>query len=212
MLKRFFLALCSLSIVLSGYSFATQPEEGKEYIKLAAPVKDAPAVVEFFSFYCPPCAAFAGRYNIPQAVNKIMPIGTTVVKYHVSSMGPLGEELTDAWSVARILGVESQVEIPLFKAVQETHSIKSKADIRQVFIDAGIPAEQYDSAINSMVVRSLTAKQNQAVNEFGVTGTPAFYVNGRYLVKNNGIQSTTDEEYALHFADVVQYLLGEVAH
>ncbi|EBL7895035.1 disulfide bond formation protein DsbA [Salmonella enterica] len=212
MLKRFFLALCSLSIVLSGYSFATQSEEGKEYIKLAAPVKGAPAAVEFFSFYCPPCAAFAGRYNIPQAVNKIMPIGTTVVKYHVSSMGPLGEELTDAWSVARILGVESQVEIPLFKAVQETRSIKSKADIRQVFIDAGIPAEQYDSAINSMVVRSLTAKQNQAVNEFGVTGTPAFYVNGRYLVKNNGIQSTTDEEYALHFADVVQYLLGEVAH
>ena len=211
MLKKLFFCLCFWGLLTGGVNsaVAAQPEEGEQYIKLASPVKDAPAVVEFFSFYCPPCAAFAGRYNIPQAVNKIMPIGTTVVKYHVSSMGPLGEELTEAWSVARILGVESQVEIPLFKAVQETRSIKSKADIRQVFIDAGIPAEQYDSAINSMVVRSLTSKQNQSVNEFGVTGTPAFYVNGKYLVKNNGIQSTTDEEYASHFSEMIKYLLGK---
>lgn len=45
-------------------------------------------------------------------------------------MGAFGEALTEAWSVARALGVESQVEIPLFRAVQEKRSIKSKADIR----------------------------------------------------------------------------------
>lgn len=207
MFKKFLLLFFCTSTGGINSSAAAQPEEGEQYIELALPVKNAPAVVEFFSFYSPPCAAFAGRYNIPQALNKIMPIGTSVVKYHVSSMGALGEELTDAWSVAQILGVESQVEIPLFKAVQETRSIKNKSDIRQVFIDAGIPAEQYDSAMSSMIVHSLAAKQNQAVEIFGVTGTPSFYVNGKYRVINNGVISTTDDEYITGFSVLVRFLL-----
>ncbi|MEC9680606.1 protein disulfide oxidoreductase DsbA, partial [Escherichia marmotae] len=47
---------------------AAAPVEGKDYSVLKAPVADAPAVVEFFSFYCPPCAAFSSRFFVSQAV------------------------------------------------------------------------------------------------------------------------------------------------
>ncbi|EHC47229.1 thiol-disulfide interchange protein DsbA [Salmonella enterica subsp. enterica serovar Inverness str. R8-3668] len=103
--------------------------------------------------------------------------------------------------------MESQVEIPLFRAVQEKRSIKSKADIRQVFIDAGVPAEQYDSAINSLVVRAMTATQIQAAEEFGVTGTPSFFVKGKYLIRNGGIESMTEEGYGSAFSEIVRDLL-----
>ncbi|EBS5119649.1 thioredoxin domain-containing protein [Salmonella enterica subsp. enterica serovar Oranienburg] len=197
-----FLAMNALSTVL-----AAPPQEGLQYTQLVTPVRDAPDVVEFFSFYCPPCAAFAGRYGVTRAVEKALPADTRVVKYHVSTMGALGEALTEAWSVARALGVESRVETPLFMAVQEKRSIKSKADIRQVFIDAGVPAKQYDVAMESLVVRAMTATQMQAAEKYGVTGTPSFFVKGKYLIRNNGINPMTEEGYGPAFAEVVRALL-----
>lgn len=211
MLKKILRPLLAglLAMNVPGTSQATELKAGRQYTELSSVVQEAPDVVEFFSFNCPPCAAFAGRYGVSQAIEKVLPAGTRIEKYHVSALGPLGEELTEAWSVARVLGVESQVELPLFQAVQEKRSIKSRADIRQVFINAGVPAEEYDNAINSLVVRAVTATQIQAAKKFGVTGTPSFFVKGRYLVRNNGMSSKTEDGYGPAFADVVSALLNK---
>lgn len=205
-----FLLFCGVSIAcMPVMTRAAAPVEGKGYTVLKTPVADAPAVVEFFSFYCPPCAAFSNRYFVSRAVDKILPPGEKVVKYHVSAMGPMGPELTEAWSVAKVLGVEDKVELPLFVAVQINRSIKTEGSIRQVFVDAGIPARDYDAARNSMAVRALTAKQQEAARAYGVTGTPSFFVKGRYLVNNGGIQPSTEQDYGKSFADVVNALLKQ---
>ncbi|HAV8660967.1 DsbA family protein [Escherichia coli] len=203
-----FLLFCGLGIAcMPAVTQAAAPVEGKDYSVLKAPVADAPAVVEFFSFYCPPCAAFSSRFHVSQAVDKILPSGEKVVKYHVSSMGPMGPELTEAWSVAKVLGVEDKVELPLFVAVQINRSIKTEGTIRQVFIDAGISARDYDAAKNSMAVRALTARQQEAAKAYGVTGTPSFFVNGKYLVNNSAIQPFSEQDYAKGFAKIVGELL-----
>lgn len=209
MLKKITRPLLAILFALNTYSVAqaTELQAGRQYTELSPAVEDAPEVVEFFSFYCPPCAAFAGRYNVPGAIEKVLPAGSRIVKYHVGALGKFGKELTEAWSVARVLGVESKVEPLLFQAVQEKRSIKSKADIRQIFIDAGVLPEHYDIAIESMLVRSDIARQIQAAEKFGVTGTPAFFVKGKYLVRNNGISATTEDGYATAFADLVSGLL-----
>ncbi|ENS0117648.1 TPA: DsbA family protein [Escherichia coli] len=203
-----FLLFCGLGIAcMPAVTQAAAPVEGKDYSVLKAPVADAPAVVEFFSFYCPPCAAFSSRFHVNQAVDKILPSGEKVVKYHVSSMGPMGPELTEAWSVAKVLGVEDKVELPLFVAVQINRSIKTEASIREVFIEAGVSARDYDAAKNSMAVRALTARQQEAAKAYGVTGTPSFFVNGKYLVNNSAIQPFSEQDYAKGFAKVVGELL-----
>lgn len=129
------------------------------------------------------------------------------MKYHVSSMGPMGRELTEAWSVAKVLGVEDKVGLPLFVAVQINRSIKTEGSIRQVFIDAGVSGCDYDAAKNSMAVRALTAKQQEAARAYGVKGTPSFFVNGKYLVNNSAIHSFSEQDYAKGFAKVVSALL-----
>ena len=71
-----FLLFCGLGIAcMPAVTQAAAPVEGKDYSVLKAPVADAPAVVEFFSFYCPPCAAFSSRFQVSQAVDKILPSG-----------------------------------------------------------------------------------------------------------------------------------------
>lgn len=204
-----FLLFCGLGIVCMPQARAADPVEGKDFTVLKTPVEDAPAVVEFFSFYCPPCAVFSSRFFVSQALDKILPSGEKVVKYHVSTMGPMGQELTEAWSIAKVLGVEDKVELPLFVAVQINRSIKTEASIRQVFVDAGISARDYDAAKNSMAVRVLTQKQQEAARTYGVTGTPSFFVRGKYLMNNGAIQPSSNQDYGKSFADVVSVLLKQ---
>lgn len=188
---------------------AGAPVEGKDYTVLKAPVVNTPTVVEFFSFYCPPCATFSTRFFVSQAVNKILPTGEKVEKYHVSSTGPMGLELTEAWSVAKVLGVEDKVELPLFVAVQINRSIKTENSIRQVFIDAGISARDYDTAKNSMAVRSLTSRQRELEKAYGITVTPSFFVKGKYLINNDAVRPSGERSYGESFADMVNALLNQ---
>ncbi|MCZ8781127.1 DsbA family protein [Escherichia albertii] len=171
------LLFCGLGIAcMPKIPLAAVPKEGKDYTVLKASVAGAPSVVEFFSFYCPPCAAFSSQFQVSQAVEKILPSGEKVMKYHVSTMGPMGPVLTEAC-------------------------------IRQVFIDTGISGRDYDAAKNSMTVRALTAKQQEAARAYGVTGTPSFFVKGKYLVNNGAIQPSSEQDYGKSFADVVSALL-----
>ncbi|HHR5551443.1 TPA: DsbA family protein [Klebsiella aerogenes] len=202
-----YIGLGAVLTLSASFALAVPLSEGVQYTTLAKPIAGAPEVVEFFSFYCPPCAAFAGTYKVSEAIDKRLPDGTKIEKYHVSAMGAMGKSLTEAWSVAKALGVELRVETMLFAAVQTSKTIHSDADIRQVFLQAGISADEYDAAKNSFVVKALTEKQEQAAEQFGVTGTPSFFVKGKYLVRNNGIGADTVEHYAPAFAEVVSTLI-----
>ncbi|VTN08073.1 Thiol:disulfide interchange protein DsbA precursor [Raoultella ornithinolytica] len=55
------------------------------------------------------------------------------------------------------LGVEDKITVPMFEAVQKTQTVQTVADIRKVFVDAGVKGEDYDAAWNSFVVKSLVA-------------------------------------------------------
>lgn len=131
-----------------------------------------------------------------------------VEKYHASFMGTMGKQLTEAWSIAKALGVEDKVEGPLFEAVLKHHSVKSENDIKAVFVQAGVDAGEFDAARNSFMVKTLTARQEKAAEEFGLTGTPSFYVNGKYQIKNNGIKDGSTEGYGKEFAEVVHQLMA----
>ncbi|MFO6426163.1 hypothetical protein ACLBOM_08380 [Escherichia coli] len=42
---------------------------------MASAVQDNETVVEFFSFYCPPCYAFSQDYGIDKAIRESLPPG-----------------------------------------------------------------------------------------------------------------------------------------
>ncbi|EHC57130.1 thiol-disulfide interchange protein DsbA [Salmonella enterica subsp. enterica serovar Johannesburg str. S5-703] len=159
-MKKIWLALAGMVLAFS--ASAAQISDGKQYITLDKPVAGEPQVLEFFSFYCPHCYQFEEVLHVSDNVKKKLPEGTKMTKYHVEFLGPLGKELTQAWAVAMALGVEDKVTVPLFEAVQKTQTVQSAADIRKVFVDAGVKGEDYDAAWNSFVVKSLVAQQEKA--------------------------------------------------
>ncbi|CAI2021434.1 Thiol:disulfide interchange protein DsbA precursor [Serratia proteamaculans] len=183
----------------------THPQEGREYVTLANPLASQPSVVEFFSFYCGPCYQFIEQYPVAAAINRSLPDGN-VIKYHVNAMGSLGNELTEAWAIAIVMGKTDQVEKPLFEAIRNK-KLNSIADIQSIFSQVGVDATTYEQSRQSLLVKGTVARQNTAIEAFAVTSTPSFYVNGKYQINNSGVAATSPQEYVDNFASVVHALL-----
>ncbi|PQQ36361.1 thiol:disulfide interchange protein DsbA [Photorhabdus bodei] len=206
-MKKLWLALVGMVMAFS--VSAANFTEGKQYVELKSPVADQPPVLEFFSFYCPHCYQFEEIFKVPQTVKQHLPEGTKLVRYHVDFLGPLGKELTTAWAAAMAMGVEDKVTPVLFEGIQKTLAIKTPNDIRDAFIKAGVTAEDYDAAMSSFVVKSLVVKQQKAAQDLQLRGVPAMFVNGKYMVKNDGIDASSADNYAKSYSDVVNFLLNQ---
>ncbi|VDZ50486.1 secreted thiol:disulfide interchange protein DsbA [Yersinia intermedia] len=125
------------------------------------------------------------------------------------SLGPLGKQLTQAWAVAMALGVEEKITPLMFEGVQKTQTVQTPDDIRNVFIKAGVSGEDYDAALNSFVVKSLVAQQQKAAEDLQLRGVPAMFVNGKYMIKNDGMDTSSMDIYVKQYADVVKFLLTQ---
>lgn len=101
------------------------------------------------------------------------------------------------------LGAESKVKAPLFEAAQQD-KLSSMDDIRKIFIDSGVTAEQFDNNINSFAVNGLVNKQVKAAEQFKVHGVPDFYVNGKYRVNPEGLNY---DDFVKDYVETVKGLL-----
>ncbi|SUI43537.1 thiol:disulfide interchange protein DsbA [Serratia marcescens] len=203
-MKKIWLALVGMVMAFS--ASAAQFSDGAQYVTLDKPVTGEPQVLEFFSFYCPHRYQFEQVYHVSENVKKALPAGTKMTKYHVEFLGPLGKQLTQAWAVAMALGVEDKVSPLMFEAVQKTQTVQTPDDIRNVFVKAGVTAADYDAAWNSFVVKSLVVQQEKAAEDLQLRGVPAVFVNGKYMVKNDGLDTSSMDAYVKQFADVVKFL------
>ncbi len=200
-MKKILLALMGMVMAFS-VSAATY-EQGTHYTVLNKAETEKPQVIEFFSFYCPACFQFDQNYKVSQKIKAELPKEVEYHKYHVAFMGgDVGMMLTQAWAVAMVLDVEEQVKPLLFDAVQVKRNLKSQKDIRDIFIKAGVKAEEFDELWDSFVVKSLISKQLQAVKDLELEGVPAIYVNGKYQINLNGMKSIQD------FVDATLFLVN----
>lgn len=203
-MKKIGLAL--IGMVMAFSASAVEFSDGAQYVTLDKPVTGEPQVLEFFSFYCPHCYQFEEIYHVSDSVKKILPAGTKMTKYHVEFLGPLGKQMTQAWAVAMALGVEDKITPLMFEAVQKTQTVQTPDDIRNIFVKAGVSAEDYDAALNSFVVKSLVVQQEKAAEDLQLRGVPAMFVNGKYMVKLDGLDTSSMEAYVKQFAEVVKFL------
>ncbi|WP_395496500.1 DsbA family protein [Arsenophonus endosymbiont of Lipoptena cervi] len=185
--------------------------EGIEFSQIKNAVQDAPRVVEFFSFYCPHCYNFESIYHVSKMISGkfFKDIKIKLERYHIDFLGPLGSDLTKAWTLAMVLNIEDKIALILFEGIQNKESINTSADIKAVFINMGIKSEEYDAALNSFIVRSLVIKQQKAVKDFQLVGVPAIFVNGKYMIHNKYIIGNDIIYYANAYSDIVKFLINK---
>ncbi|HGY3715404.1 TPA: thiol:disulfide interchange protein DsbA [Citrobacter gillenii] len=204
-MKKYLLPLIGLLFTVNAQ--ATTFTDGKEFITLEKAVPAAPAALKFFSFYCPSCYQYDEVLEVTDNVKKALPENIKLTEYHVDFLGPLGADMTHAWSVAMLLNVEEKVKPLLFDAVQKKQSIKTADDIRKVFIQAGVSASDYDAAWNSFAVKSLTAKQQELAKAVDLKGVPAIFINGKYMINPKGLNSDSVNTFVQNYAETVRFLI-----
>lgn len=205
-MKKYLLPLIGLLFTVS--TQAASFTDGKQFISLEKPVPAAPAALKFFSFYCPSCYQYDEVFKVTDNVKKVLPADVKLTEYHVDFLGPLGPDMTHAWSVAMLLNVEDKVKPLLFDAVQKKQTIKTVDDIRNIFINAGVSASDYDAAWNSFAVKSLTAKQQELAKAVDLKGVPAIFIKGKYMINPKGLNSDDVNSFVQSYADTVQYLIS----
>lgn len=208
-MKKILFALVGAFLAFS--ASAAQFTDGQQYVTIQKPVTGEPQVLEFFSFYCPHCYEFENVWHVSDAVKKAVPEGTKLTKYHVEFLGgDMGKVVTQAWAIAMALGVEEKVTAPLFEGIQKTQTINDPASLKDAFVKAaGITPEEYDAAWNSFVVKSLVAQQEKAAVDMDLRGVPAMFVNGKYMINNGGLDTSTMDNYTQQYANVVKFLLSQ---
>lgn len=197
------------ALVLSSTAFTSVSEgatssfrSGVHYDIISDTATETPEVKEFFSFYCGACFQYE-----PFAQMMKEEFGDSFSKYHVSFLSPRGMDkvVVQAWSTALVLGVQDEVSSLLFrKHFQQRNMTRSKEEMTTVFLGAGVDKQDFERAYDSFAVRSLTNRQIRQSEEYNVSGTPTFIINGKYRMNPQGFRDSPD--FFGEYLELARYL------
>lgn len=199
------LAAAASAISLCGVG-ASQAKEGDviDQAKLMAPAggvtdkvmgsADAPVtIIEYASPTCPHCAAFHNNVFEPF---KAAYIDTGKVRF---ILRPFVRNVLDAaiFMLAEAAGETNYHNvIATFFRTQTTWgtSDKPRDAILDVAKQLGFTQESFDAALtNQDLFTAMEALREQALNEFGLEGTPTFYVNGKTISGDKSLEQLAAE-------------------
>ncbi|MBB1363536.1 thiol:disulfide interchange protein DsbA/DsbL [Shewanella sp. SR44-4] len=206
MIKYFAIVLTLITASFS--TFATPFVEGKHYTQISNNmVPSEPKVTEFFSFYCHNCFNMESQYlpEIKAGLDKKIAFDSKHVDFMNSD---LGTEVMRALAVIHELDNKEALKIAMFGAIQgkdntgghdhaaagheHQSQINNRDDIKNVFAQFGVDAEQYDTVANSADTnKKLTMWRQQQVS-YAVQSVPAFIVNDKYAINLNEMRSLDD--------------------
>jgi protein dithiol oxidoreductase (disulfide-forming) len=181
---------------------APEFKEGVNYDVVKQTGSAQPEVLEFFSYYCPHCAKFE---PIAADLKKNLPEGVPMKKNPVAFLGrEMGPEMQRAYAVASLLNVEGKLTPAIFDKIHTQRQYpQSRTDVKQIFVDNGVPGEEFDGAVDSFAVSGMVSQFDRNTESYNIRGVPAFLVNGKYMVK---IESITSQE---QFNQLVKFLLAK---
>lgn len=157
------------------------------------PVDAKVTVIEYASPTCPHCATFA---NSVYPAFKEKYIDTSKVRF---IMRPFVRNVLDAvvFLVAEAAGPEKYHDVvATYFKTQDTWMVSDKPRdaLEAVALQLGFTKESFEAALtNQDLFTAMEKVREQALNEFGLTGTPTFYVNGKQLTGDKTLEELSAE-------------------
>ncbi|CAL4326486.1 DsbA family protein [Buchnera aphidicola] len=208
-MKKIFIILWS--IFLSYNAIAHEFNNRKEYTVKNKNMTHVPYVMEFFSFFCPYCYELEKTYNINQLIKKNIHQNIKIQKYHVNFLGgKFSYILTKSWIIAQQIGIEEKIVLPLFKGIQETHTIKDIDSIKKLFQkEAGINQNQFNNFWNSITINILVQKKNQCVAKSHLDYVPIMIINGKYVINYSTLEKKFKKNFSEKYIKLIKFLINK---
>ncbi len=183
--------LCVLGLMLGQAVLAQQPIAGKEYEILSQPRPtdtNKILVVEFFSYGCPACA------NFEPYLQEWLKRKPADVEYRSVPIA-----FRDSWVpmaklyfTLNVMGLQEKYHLKVFDAIHKQRvSLETDAQVFDWIGKQGVDVAKFKGIYTSPGVDSKVRSAMHMGKQYGITGTPAMGVNGKYwtspsLVFNSG--------------------------
>jgi len=174
---------------------ATQAQTvGAEYTLVEPAVAtDSPGkieVLEFFSYGCIHCYKlhpFAKQWAAKA------PADVVFKRIPVTFDRPQMRPMAKLFYTLEVTGDMARLDDAVFAAVHDQKVVLATDEAVIKWATAqGIDAKKFTEAYNSFGVQNKVARGEQLTKTYRVQGTPQVYVDGRFAVRNEGIQSYGD--------------------
>ena len=169
--------------VRAGPALGAEYVEGEDYDVISPPLRTGSAdvieVVEFFAYSCNHCYNFEPLVMAwkKKLADDVRFVGSPAV--WATSMEPHAR----AFYTAQALDVLDKVHAALFAAIHvDRKPLTGEAEIRSVFVGAGVSGKDFDRTFDSFGVGSQVRQATARLRSAGVTGTPELMVAGKYRV------------------------------
>lgn len=154
-------------------------------------------LIEYSSPSCPHCALFHTK-TLPRITTDLIETGKT--RY---ILRPFVLNILDAvvYMLADAAGEDGYQNV--LKTFFETQSTWSRSDnpknaILEIALQLGFTEDSFEKALtNQELFAGMEQTREQASSEFGLTGTPTFYINGKMFAGNQSFDNLADEIIAL---------------
>lgn len=194
MKRRRFVSALLLAATAFSISTAQAQTVGREYTLIEPAIAtDSPGkieVLEFFSYGCIHCYKlhpFAKQWAAKA------PADVVFKRIPVTFDRPQMRPMAKLFYALEVTGDLARLDDAVFAAVhdQKVGLATDEAVIRWATAQ-GIDGKKFTEAYNSFGVQNKVARGEQLTKTYRVQGTPQVYVDGRFAVRNEGIQSYGD--------------------
>ncbi len=183
-------------------AWAAEPVEGRDYdVVVPALPRPDPAkivVMEFFSYACPHCAAFAPALKSWEAK---LPDDVALDRVAVSVGRQPWVLPAQLFYALRAVGKHEELDAAVFDAIHVERVEFATARQTVDWVAArGVERAAFEAALGSFSVRSFVTRGDQLARSAQVPGVPTLVVDGRYRVE---IDTAGDLERQLAVVDAL---------
>lgn len=175
------LATTSLLPSLAQAQAAAVPVEGRDFVKLSAPVAVPPGnkidVVEFFWYGCPACYSFEPAL---EAWIKKVPNDVAFRRVHVA-FSSMHETHAKMFYALEQIGALEVAHKKVFAAMHvQRMRLDKESDIAAFVKSVGVDEAKFVDAFRSFGVSTKVRQSKQAVEAYKIDGVPSVGVHGRW--------------------------------
>ncbi len=160
---------------------------GKNYFVIepvqATTTGDKIEVVEVFSYACPHCNEVA---PMVADIKKRLPANAEFVMLPAQFGFSAWQTFAKGFYTAQALGLIDKTHADLFRKIYVDKTIDSRsptfAAVADFYANYGVTAEDFIATSNSFAVKAKLKRNEGLIKAYGVDGTPAFVINGKYRV------------------------------
>lgn len=205
MMKSFIALTVGLGLAIGSQAHAEDTwVAGKNYFVIepsqATTTGDKIEVVEVFSYACPHCNEVA---PLVTDIKKRLPANAEFVMIPAQFGFSAWQTFAKGFYTAQALGLVEKSHADLFRKIFVDQKVDSRsptfASLADFYSNYGVSAEDFIATSNSFAIKAKLKRNEELIKAYGVDGTPAFIINGKYRISGQTAGGYDKLEPLIHY-------------